>query len=231
MTFNKSLLNIAYSLSYKYSDNFHSVDELIGASNIAICNVLKNYNPDKNVKITTYAYKAISREIFKLKNKNNILKQSKSIHNSTSDDKSFEMSVVCESSQNQYNSFDINNLIENIKSELSEAEFQILDLRYGLTQDEMTLVETSKKLNINRETLRRKQKQILQKLYSLYSDKIQINFNTEFQHSIKTIYTQYPNKNTNVLHVESTEPQSHYFETINNKNVKVTVYPPANPAK
>ena len=170
MSFDKSLLKLAYSLSYKYADKYYSADELIGESHLAICDILKNFDPSNGAKITTYAHTVISRRIFKYKNKNQkhyINRQSIYINHSTVD--SSHIDIACSRSTRYMENYISHDFVEKIKAYLTEEEFQIIDLRYGLTSSPKTIIEVANLLGMNRESLRRKQKKIEHKIHLKFS--------------------------------------------------------------
>ncbi len=156
----------------KYS-NYHDNDELISVGSIGLVKALNTYSPDKGTQFATYAARCIENEILMTWRANKKNLNNKSLYEPVSYDKEGnEVALIDLISQDEESVIGIveskytsQKLMEIIKKQLSEREYQIISLRYGLNGNEpLTQKEVAKIFGISRSYVSRIETKVLAKL-------------------------------------------------------------------
>ena len=157
----------------KKFSNYHDNDELISVGSIGLVKALNTYSPEKGTQFATYAARCIENEILMTWRANKKNLNNKSLYEPVSYDKEGnEVSLIDLISQDEEsvigiveNKFASQKLMEIIKAQLSEREYQIISLRYGLDGDEpLTQKEVAKIFRISRSYVSRIETKVLLKL-------------------------------------------------------------------
>ena len=166
-------LRLVVFLSKKYDNTSYDLEDLVSIGTIGLIKGVDTYNPDKPVKLITYAAKCIENEILMYirqnkKNLNNV-----SLNDSIGYDKEGNEITLMEVIKDDYiDSSEVINLKDNILllkkyfNVLNKREKDIIIRRYGLLNNkEETQREIAKDLKISRSYVSRIEKRALVKLY------------------------------------------------------------------
>ena len=156
-----------------------SADDLISIGTIGLIKGIDSYNPDKNIKITTYIAKCAENEILMYFRANKRRNNDVSLNNSIGVDKDGnEISLidVIPSKDEELGELVLknSNIEELMKSfdVLNKREKEIIIKRYGLfCSKEYTQKDIAKLLNISRSYVSRIEKRALLKLYKAFYKK------------------------------------------------------------
>ncbi|MGN1227153.1 MAG: RNA polymerase sporulation sigma factor SigK [Christensenellales bacterium] len=165
-------LRLVAHIVKKYTSSGEAED-LISAGSIGLIKAINTYNNDKNTQLSTYAARCIENEILMLLRANKKHNQTISINESLGNDKdgneillgdiipNIEDDAIEEVENNIINK----ELYKVLKNTLSEREYKIICLRYGLNGNEpLTQREIASKLNISRSYISRLETKALQEL-------------------------------------------------------------------
>ncbi len=166
-------LRLVAHLVKKYEDKDVSSDDLISIGTIGLIKGIDSYNPDKNIKITTYIAKCAENEILMFFRSNRRRCNDVSLNDTLGVDKEGnEIYLIDVIPSNDEDFFDVVNRNNNIEAllkyidVLSDREKKIITLRYGLyDSDVYTQKEISSKMGISRSYVSRLEKRALFKLY------------------------------------------------------------------
>ena len=166
-------LRLVAHIAKKYSSTGVEIDDLISIGSIGLIKGINSFNPDKSIKIATYAAKCIENEILmyfrnKRKSKNDV-----SLYEPIGMDKEGNQIHLVDVIENndkevyekvQQKSY-ILKLNKNMQRILSDREYEIICKRYGLFDgNEYTQREIAKELGISRSYVSRIEKKALEKL-------------------------------------------------------------------
>ena len=169
-------LRLVAHLVKKFECDMLSNDDLISIGTIGLIKGIDSYNPDKNIKITTYIAKCAENEILMYFRANKRRNNDISLNNSVGVDKDGnEISLIDIIPSKDEELSDLilknSNVEELLKSfdVLNEREKEIIIKRYGLfCSKEYTQKDISKLLNISRSYVSRIEKRALLKLYKAF---------------------------------------------------------------
>lgn len=157
----------------KYTSSDNDIEDMISIGTIGLIKAVKSYNPDKGIRLVTYAAKCIDNELLMTLRSNKKRSREISINEPIGTDKEGNeislMDFVESRNSDVYSIVELKNEIgwlkEKIESNLSPRERQVIGLRYGLYgQKEMTQMEIAGLLNISRSYVSRIEKKALSKL-------------------------------------------------------------------
>ena len=166
-------LRLVAHIVKKYDKENNMTDDLISIGTIGLIKGVDTFQPNKNVKITTYCARCIENEILMYFRKNNKYNKDISINDSLGYDKDGNSIMI----QDILKTEDVNfcediELKDNIKllykylDVLSPRERDIINSRYGLNNsNSLTQKKISKRLGISRSYVSRIEKRALTKLY------------------------------------------------------------------
>ncbi len=165
-------LRLVVYTAQKFENTGVSTEDLISIGTIGLIKAVSSYNPEKNIKMATYASRCIENEILMFLRKSIKTKKEISLEepiNTDSDGNELTFAdvlgtdpdLVSKNSENQAEK-DILKIAIDL---LPERERVIMDMRYGLSCGvEMTQKEVADKLEISQSYISRLEKKILEKL-------------------------------------------------------------------
>lgn len=165
-------LRLVVYIARKFENTGIGLEDLISIGTIGLIKSVNTFNPEKNIKLATYASRCIENEILMFLRKNSNLRQEISINEPLntdydgnelvlSDILSEDTDVIGKSLDDE---LDRELLFEAMKK-LPEREREILHLRYGLTGgDEKTQKEVADLLGISQSYISRLEKRIILRL-------------------------------------------------------------------
>ncbi len=165
-------LRLVAHIVKKYDNMGTSSDDLISIGTIGLIKGIDSYSPNKGVKLTTYAAKCAENEILMYFRSNKKHSNNVSLNDIIGYDKDGDeislIDVLKEQSINIESNIELGDNIKNLSKYvdiLSDREFEIIKLRYGLfNTEEKTQNEIASKLHISRSYVSRIEKRALIKL-------------------------------------------------------------------
>ncbi len=165
-------LRLVVYIAKKFDSSATPVEDLISIGTIGLIKAVKTFDPDKNIKLATYASRCIENEILMHLRKNSSKKQESSIDepiNTDGNGNELLLSDLLGTDQNE-----ISNALEESaeKTVLLQAverlplrEKQIMQLRFGLAGfDEHTQKEVADMIGISQSYISRLEKRIIKRL-------------------------------------------------------------------
>lgn len=167
-------LRLVVYIAKKFDNTGIGVEDLISIGTIGLIKSINTYNPEKNIKLATYASRCIENEILMYLRRNNKTKLEVSIDeplNVDWDGNELLLSDILGTDEDIIYR-DIENEVErkvlkSAISKLSERERTIINLRFGLDKEdgeEMTQKEVAGLLGISQSYISRLEKKIMKRL-------------------------------------------------------------------
>ncbi|MDD6203200.1 MAG: RNA polymerase sporulation sigma factor SigE [Lachnospiraceae bacterium] len=167
-------LRLVVYIAKKFDNTGVGVEDLISIGTIGLIKSVNTYNPDKNIKLATYASRCIENEILMYLRRNNKTKLEVSIDeplNVDWDGNELLLSDILGTDEDVIYR-DIENEVERkllLKAidKLSDREKTIINLRFGLSNEdgeEMTQKEVAGLLGISQSYISRLEKKIMKRL-------------------------------------------------------------------
>ena len=167
-------LRLVVYIAKKFDTTGVGVEDLISIGTIGLIKAINSYNPDKNIKLATYASRCIENEILMYLRRNSKTKAEVSIDEPLnvdwdgnelllSDILGTEEDIIYKDLENEVERKMLSKAIEK----LSERERIIVDLRYGLSSidgEEKTQKEVADMLGISQSYISRLEKKIIKRL-------------------------------------------------------------------
>ncbi len=171
-------LRLVVYIAKKFDNTGVGVEDLISIGTIGLIKAINTYNPEKNIKLATYASRCIENEILMYLRKNNKTRYEVSIDEPLnvdwdgnelllSDILGTEEDIIYRNLENEVE----RNLLIHAVSKLSEREKTIIYLRFGLGKNEqgqeaqeMTQKEVAEHLGISQSYISRLEKKIMKQL-------------------------------------------------------------------
>lgn len=167
-------LRLVVYIAKKFDNTGVGVEDLISIGTIGLIKAINTYNPDKNIKLATYASRCIENEILMYLRRNNKTKLEVSIDEPLnvdwdgnelllSDILGTEEDVIYRNIEEEVD----RKLLRKALSKLSERERIIVDLRFGLNTvdgNERTQKEVADLLGISQSYISRLEKKIIKRL-------------------------------------------------------------------
>ncbi len=169
----ESNLRLVAYVAKKYSKEKKDFDDLVSIGTIGLIKAVNSFNPEKNIRLATYAVRCISNEILM------VIRAEKKLVNEVSleepigkDSEGNEISLIDVLANDEESVFhdalkEIHQkkLHRAIKNCLTEREQEIILLRYGLLDgNPLAQREVAKKFDISRSYVSRIEKKALEKL-------------------------------------------------------------------
>lgn len=166
-------LRLVAHIVKKYDKDNNMTDDLISIGTIGLIKGVDTFQPNKNVRITTYCARCIENEILMYFRKNNKYNKNISINDSLGYDRDGNSIMIQDVlKMDDVNFCDDIELKDNIKllykylDVLTPREREIINSRYGLdNSNSLTQKKISKRLGISRSYVSRIEKRALTKLY------------------------------------------------------------------
>ena len=165
-------LRLVVYIAKKFDNTGVGVEDLISIGTIGLIKAINTFNPQKNIKLATYASRCIENEILMYLRRNNKTRLEVSIDeplNVDWDGNELLLSDVLGSDPNLVNQ-NIEKQVERdllmaAVSNLSQREKTIMQLRFGLNQEtEHTQKEVADTLGISQSYISRLEKRIMERL-------------------------------------------------------------------
>ena len=165
-------LRLVVYIARKFENTGISIEDLISIGTIGLIKAVNSFNPDKNIKLATYASRCIENEILMVLRKTNRLKLEVSFDeplNTDMDGNELLLSDIL-GTEADLVSRDLDNSIEkemlySALHTLNPREKNIVSLRYGLGMEkEHTQKEVADMMGISQSYISRLEKRIIEKL-------------------------------------------------------------------
>ena len=167
-------LRLVVYIAKKFDNTGVGVEDLISIGTIGLIKSINTFQPNKNIKLATYASRCIENEILMYLRRNNKTKLEVSIDEPLnvdwdgnelllSDILGTEEDVIYRNIENQVE----RKLLKKALSKLGDREKQIVSLRYGIGRpdgEEMTQKEVADLLGISQSYISRLEKKIMKQL-------------------------------------------------------------------
>jgi RNA polymerase sporulation-specific sigma factor len=155
-------------------------DDLLGCGTIGLIKAINTFKPEKGTQISTYAARCIENEILMFLRVNKKHQIVSSLNECLGPDRDGSEICLCDIiTDNAADEIDIaekrflmKKLIDKMKNRLSEREYKIISLRYGI-EDNISLPqrEVAKKLGISRSYISRIEKHVIGIVRELVAEK------------------------------------------------------------
>ncbi len=162
----------------KYNNTIYETDDLISIGTIGLIKAVDTFNPQKGIRLATYASRCIENELLMLMRSSKKQSKEVSLYDPIGSDKegntiqlldicvAEEVDVVSRMEEQQ----NLSKLREYIDKVLNGREKEIILLRYGLSGGrEVTQREIAERLCISRSYVSRIEKKALKKLKAAYT--------------------------------------------------------------
>ena len=165
-------LRLVVYIAKKFESTGINVEDLVSIGTIGLIKAVNTFQPDKNIKLATYASRCIENEILMYLRRTSKLKSEVSFDEPLNTD--FEgnelllSDILGTDSDTVYGSVESGvekELLKEALSHLSERERRIMDLRFGLSGgEEMTQKDVADELGISQSYISRLEKRIIERL-------------------------------------------------------------------
>lgn len=165
-------LRLVVYIAKKFESPSANVEDLISIGTIGLIKAVNTFQPERNIKLATYASRCIENEILMYLRKASQLKNEVSIDDPLNvdwDGNELLLSDILGSDQNEIN-LDLEdeveqNLLRNAVAHLAPREREIMQLRFGLNCNrEHTQKEVADALGISQSYISRLEKRIIERL-------------------------------------------------------------------
>ena len=164
-------LRLVVYIAKRYETNPIFMEDLISIGTIGLIKAVNTFQMDKNIKLVTYASRCIENEILMFLRKKSRRKVEVSFDEPLnvdydgnelllSDIIGTEGDIVVEQFRMKEDKKELYQAMEHLK----ETERMILEMRYGINQEEYTQKDIADKLGISQSYISRLEKKIIQKL-------------------------------------------------------------------
>lgn len=165
-------LRLVAHIVKKFETNSNEIDDLIGIGTVGLIKGIDTYSTDKKVKLTTYAAKCAENEILMYFRSNKKNSKNISIYDGISYDKEGNEITILDILKTKDPDFlediyvkDNIELLKGYLKILTPRERQIIDMRYGLNnEEEKTQKEIAKIMKISRSYVSRIEKRAITKI-------------------------------------------------------------------
>ncbi|WP_026895201.1 RNA polymerase sporulation sigma factor SigE [Clostridiisalibacter paucivorans] len=165
-------LRLVVYIARKFENTGISVEDLISIGTIGLIKAVNTFNPEKKIKLATYASKCIENEILMYLRRNNKTKTEVSLDeplNTDWDGNELLLSDVLGTDNDiifKYLEEEVDRkLLKEAMEKLTIREKRIMELRFGLgKKDEMTQKEVADVLGISQSYISRLEKRIVKRL-------------------------------------------------------------------
>ena len=166
-------LRLVVYIAKKFDNTGVSVEDLISIGTIGLIKAINTFNPEKNIKLATYASRCIENEILMHLRARKKTSREVSLYEPIGTDREgneIQLFDVIETDDQEAHrkieeKDDILKLYQHVESKLSTRERLVLKMRYGLyNEEEYTQREIAKLLGISRSYVSRIEKSAIEKL-------------------------------------------------------------------
>ena len=166
-------LRLVAHIVKKYQSSDDDVEDLLSIGTVGLIKAVVTFNPEKCVRLGTYAARCIENEILMHLRTKKKLSREISLYEPIGTDREgneiqlFDVIEVeeCDACRRTEMREDIQNLYQKLESELSARERLVLKMRYGLyNEEEYTQREIAEQLGISRSYVSRIEKSAIDKL-------------------------------------------------------------------
>lgn len=175
-------LRLVVYIAKKFENTGVNIEELISIGTVGLIKAIETYQPDKNIKLATYASRCIENEILMFIRKNANVRREISFDeplNVDWDGNELLLSDILGSEPDvvskHLEEMEERTLLHRAIAHLGERERTIIELRYGLRGgDELTQKEVADLMGISQSYISRLEKRIIRDLKREMSEKIQV---------------------------------------------------------
>lgn len=165
-------LRLVVYIARKFENTGINIEDLISIGTIGLIKAVNTFNPEKKIKLATYASRCIENEILMYLRRNNKLKSEISFDEPLnidwdgnelllSDVLGTEEDVITKNLETKVDK----HLSQNALSQLNAREKQIMELRFGLVgEEEKTQKDVADMLGISQSYISRLEKKIIRRL-------------------------------------------------------------------
>lgn len=164
-------LRLVVYIAKRYDNNPNNMEDLISIGTFGLIKAVETFKRDKNIKLVTYASRCIENEILMYLRKKNKRKMEVSFDEPLNVDYDgneliladilgTDGDIVKEEFERNEQIRILNNAIRHLRI----REQEILKMRYGIDQEELTQKDVAEKLGISQSYISRLEKRILMKL-------------------------------------------------------------------
>lgn len=165
-------LRLVVYIARKFENTGINIEDLISIGTIGLIKAVNTFNPEKNIKLATYASRCIENEILMYLRRNNKLKSEVSFDeplNIDWDGNELLLSDVLGTDEDIITKgleSDVDkSLLRSALSKLNDREKQIMELRFGLVgEEEKTQKDVADMLGISQSYISRLEKKIIRRL-------------------------------------------------------------------
>ena len=168
----KHNLRLVVYIARKFDNTGVDADDLISIGTIGLIKAINSFNPDKNIKLATYASRCIENEILMYLRRTARLKSEVSFDeplNTDFDGNELLLSdVLGTPAESVYGEIELSaekEILKKALEKLTERERKIMSLRFGLSGgEELTQKEVADMLGISQSYISRLEKKIIERL-------------------------------------------------------------------
>ncbi|HLR66066.1 RNA polymerase sporulation sigma factor SigE [Virgibacillus alimentarius] len=165
-------LRLVVYIARKFENTGINIEDLISIGTIGLIKAVNTFNPEKKIKLATYASRCIENEILMYLRRNNKLKTEISFDEPLnvdwdgnelllSDVLGTEVDIITKNLDKKVDK----SLLKNALSQLNDREKQIMELRFGLVGEEAkTQKDVADMLGISQSYISRLEKKIIRRL-------------------------------------------------------------------
>ncbi len=165
-------LRLVVYIAKRFDNTGIDMDDLVSIGTIGLIKAVGSYNPDKNIKLATFASRCIENEILMHLRKTGKQRAEVSLDEPLNVDWEGNMLLLCDvigtdadAVYNKVEASDEKAILKSTFDKLPERERQILELRFGLYgKDEMTQKEIADMMGISQSYISRLEKKIVDNL-------------------------------------------------------------------
>ena len=166
-------LRLVVYIARKFDNTGIGVEDLISIGTIGLIKAINSFNPDKKIKLATYASRCIENEILMMLRSKKKTSKEVSLYEPIGTDREgneIQLYDIIETEDDDAHTQialkdDIRTLYEKLEAVLSPRERLVLKMRYGLyNQEEYTQREIASQLGISRSYVSRIEKSAIEKL-------------------------------------------------------------------
>ena len=165
-------LRLVVYIARKFDNTGVDADDLISIGTIGLIKAINSFNPDKNIKLATYASRCIENEILMYLRRTARLKSEVSFDEPLNTD--FEgnelllSDILGTSAESVYGEIELTaekEILQKAMEKLTDRERKIMSLRFGLSGgEELTQKEVDDMLGISQSYISRLEKKIIERL-------------------------------------------------------------------
>ena len=173
-------LRLVVYIAKRFENTGIGIEDLVSIGTVGLIKAINTFNPEKNIKLATYASRCIENEILMFIRKTSTQKKEVSIDEPLSvdfDGNELLLSDILGSDSDlvtrEMEEDEEKVFLRNAVRELSSRERVIIEMRYGLVSgEEMTQKEVAESLGISQSYISRLEKRIMSRLRKKIEEKI-----------------------------------------------------------